>query len=150
VAISAIKSQHIIVPQDHTVFTEDIVFVNGHPVIWAGPVGNEIRACDLILGWDVETVVPGHGPITGKAGVRAMNMSGTRTRKRHDAGLGYEEAARDISLTPFADWTGPECIVVNGHSLHREFARDRSPPDTMALFAAMWCYHNDRNAQPAR
>ena len=37
--------------------------------MWAGPLSNWVKACDLILGMDVETVVPGHGPVTDKAGV---------------------------------------------------------------------------------
>lgn len=60
------------VPKDRTVFTGDILFVEGHPVLWAGPVDNWVVACDQILAWDVETVVPGHGPITDKRGVQAM------------------------------------------------------------------------------
>ena len=123
-------------------------------MIWAGPAGNWIRACDLILGWDVETVVPGHGPITDKAGVRAMKhyleYVRDEARKRYDAGLSYEAAARDISLQPFADWTDPERLLVNVHSLYREFAADQSPRDVMALFAAMGRYHNERKAQAVR
>jgi len=135
------------VPQDRVVFTGDILFVGGHPVLWAGPVGNWIRACDLILGWDVETVVPGHGPVTGKDGVRAMKhyleYVRDEAKKRYDAGLGPEEAARDIALTPFAAWTDPERILVNVDSLYREFRRDTGPRDVMALFAAMGRYHQE-------
>jgi len=135
----------VYVPQDRTVFTGDILFVKGHPVIWAGPIANWIKACDLILGWDVETVVPGHGPITDKSGVRALKhyfeYLRHEARKRFDAGLGFEEAARDISLAPFSDWTDPERILVNVHALYREFRHDAAPPDAMALFAAMGRYH---------
>ena len=49
------------VPADRTVFTGDLMFVGGHPILWAGPMQNWIRACDKILSWDVETVVPGTG-----------------------------------------------------------------------------------------
>ena len=136
------------VPQDRTVFTGDILFVGGHPVLWAGPVGNWIKACDLILSWDVETVVPGHGPITDKTGVRAMKQYldyiRDEAKRRFDAGMGYEEAARDISLEPFAGWTDPERILVNVHALYREFRRDATPPDAMALFAAMGRYHAEQ------
>ena len=55
----------VYVPADRTVFTGDIVFAHAHPIIWAGPVGNWVRACDRILAMEVETVVPGHGPISG-------------------------------------------------------------------------------------
>jgi cyclase len=137
----------VYVPGDKTVFTGDILFVNGHPVIWAGPVGNWIKACRRILDWDVETVVPGHGPITDKVGVRGMlhylEYLRDEARQRFDAGMGYEAAARDISLAPFADWTDPERIVVNVHALYHEFAADSAPPDAMALFAAMGRYHGE-------
>ncbi len=136
------------VPADKTVFTGDILFVGGHPVLWAGPVGNWIKACDLILSWDVETVVPGHGPITDKSGVRAMKqyfeyLRG-EARKRFDAGLSFEEAARDIDLRPFAGWTDAERIVVNVHALYREFRSDKTPSDAMALFAAMGRLRHER------
>jgi glyoxylase-like metal-dependent hydrolase (beta-lactamase superfamily II) len=50
------------VPGDRAVFTGDILFAGVTPIIWAGPVGNWLAACDWILGLDVETIVPGHGP----------------------------------------------------------------------------------------
>jgi len=142
------------VPADKTVFTGDILFAGGHPVIWAGPVTNWIRACDTILGWDVETVVPGHGPITDKNGVRALKryleFVRDESRKRFDAGMGYEDAARDIALDAFADWTDPERIVVNVYACYCEFSgkADRLPvPD---LFSSMARYHNERKARTDR
>jgi cyclase len=139
------------VPKDRTVFTGDILFVGGHPVLWTGPVANWIRACDLILGWDVETVVPGHGPITDKSGVRAMKhyleYFRGEAKKRFDAGLSSEAAARDISLAPFAEWSDPERILVNVSTLYREFSRDTSPRDVLALFADMGRYHSERKTR---
>jgi cyclase len=138
------------VPGDRTVYTGDILFVRGHPVVWAGPVDNWIAACDRILGWDVETVVPGHGPITDKSGVRALKSYleylKLEARKRYDAGMGIEDAVRDISLQPFADWGDPERICVNVNALYKEFAGDRGPPDVLKLFAMMARYHHERRA----
>ena len=139
------------VPGDRTVFTGDILFVQGHPVVWAGPVDNWIAACDRILGWDVETVVPGHGPITDKKGVQALKTYleylKLEARKRFDAGMSLEEAVRDISLQPFADWGDPERICVNVNALYMEFAHDQSPPDVMKLFAMMARYHAARGGK---
>jgi cyclase len=133
-------------PADRTVFTGDILFSGGHPVIWAGPVGNWIRACDTILAWDVETVVPGHGPITDKSGVRALKhyleYVRDESRKRFNAGMGYEDAARDIALDAFADWTDPERIVVNVYACYREFSGEANPLSVPALFGSMARYHN--------
>ena len=136
------------VPTDKTVFTGDILFVDGHPVIWAGPVGNWISACDTILGWDVETVVPGHGPITDKSGVRALKRYleyvRDESRKRFNSGMDYEEAARDIALDVFADWTDPERIVVNVYACYREFSGKTDRLPVPALFGSMARYHNER------
>jgi glyoxylase-like metal-dependent hydrolase (beta-lactamase superfamily II) len=114
------------VPQDRIVYTGDIAFIGGHPIVWAGPVGNWIKACDLILSWDVETVVPGHGPITDKNGIRALRdyfaYIHTEAKKRFDAGMSYDEAARDIALDKYADWLDPERVVVNVITCYREFS----------------------------
>ena len=118
----------VYVPEDRTIFTGDILFIESHPVIWDGPITNWIAACDKILSWDVETIVPGHGPITDKAGVRRFRgylvYIRDEARKRFDAGLGPEEAARDISLDPYSDWLDSERLVANVAALYREFGAD--------------------------
>ena len=140
------------VPKDRTVFTGDILFVKGHPVLWAGPVDNWVAACDRILAWDVETVVPGHGPVTDKTGVQAMKdyllYIKTEARKRFDAGMPIAAAARDIALDRFADWGDPERIVVNVASLYREFGAAESP-DIMALFGEMGRLHAENKRKAA-
>ncbi|HVB86009.1 MAG TPA: MBL fold metallo-hydrolase [Candidatus Dormibacteraeota bacterium] len=139
------------VPADKTVFTGDILFAGGHPVIWEGPIGNWIRACDRILAWDVETVVPGHGPITDKSGVRALKRYleyvRDESRKRFDAGMGYEEAARDIVLGTFSDWTDPERVVVNVYACYREFRSETERLPLPVLFGSMARYRNGRKNQ---
>jgi cyclase len=131
----------VYVPQDRTVFSGDLLFVGGHPVVWAGPIGNWITACDRILSWNVETIVPGHGPITDKAGVRAfkhyLEFLHAEARKRYDAGLDVEDAARDIDWGAFRDWTDSERVVVNVDAAYREFSGDTSPRDMLRLFALM-------------
>ena len=129
------------VPGDRAVFAGDILFVEGHPVIWAGPVGNWLRACDRILAMDVETIVPGHGPLTDKAGVRRLreylDYIAREARRRYDAGMPAFEAAQDIALDDYESWGDAERIVVNVHSLYREFSGESGPVDITALFAQM-------------
>ena len=52
------------VPDADAVFTGDILFIEGTPIVWAGPVSNWIAACDLIIDLGARTIVPGHGPVT--------------------------------------------------------------------------------------
>jgi glyoxylase-like metal-dependent hydrolase (beta-lactamase superfamily II) len=129
------------VPEDRTAFAGDLLFIEGHPIIWAGPVENWIAACDRMLGWDLETVVPGHGPITDKAGIRTLRdyfiYVRNESRKRFDAGMGYEEAARDISLRDFSDWIDAERIVVNVYACYRGFTHAQEELSANTLFAAM-------------
>jgi len=128
------------VPRDRIVYTGDIAFIGGHPIVWAGPVGNWIKACDLILGWDVETVVPGHGPVTGKSGIRGLRdylvYIRNEARKRFDAGMSDDEAARDIALDRYSDWLDPERVVVNVMTCYREFAGVEEP-DFFGMLDAM-------------
>ncbi|MGC1343602.1 MAG: MBL fold metallo-hydrolase [Candidatus Binataceae bacterium] len=129
------------VPADRTIFTGDILFIGGHPIIWAGPVANWIAACDTMLALDVETIVPGHGPITDKAGVAALKgylvYIHREARKRFDAGMPAAEAARDIALDAYASWTDAERIVVNVATLYREFSPGSAAADITPLFAQM-------------
>ncbi|WP_315831747.1 MBL fold metallo-hydrolase [Bradyrhizobium prioriisuperbiae] len=138
------------VPEDRVVFTGDIMFVKGHPVVWAGPISNWIKACDQILAWDVETVVPGHGAITDKNGVRELKTYFefilVEARKRFDAGMTDEEAARDISWDAFRDWGDPERVFVNVNAAYRGFVNDTNPPDVMRMFSLMAEAHFKRKA----
>jgi glyoxylase-like metal-dependent hydrolase (beta-lactamase superfamily II) len=129
------------VPADRTVFTGDILFIEGHPIIWAGPVANWTAACERILAMDVESIVPGHGPLTDKTGVRALRdylvYITSEARKRYDAGLDAFEAAGDIALDDYSSWGDAERIVINVDSLYREFSGEVTPTDTNVLFARM-------------
>jgi glyoxylase-like metal-dependent hydrolase (beta-lactamase superfamily II) len=128
-------------PQDRVVFTGDILFINGHPIVWAGPVSNWIKACDRIMEMDVDVIVPGHGPITDKQGVAQVKdylaYISAEARRHFDAGLSAMEAARAISLDAYASWTDAERMVVNVDTLYREFSNDNSPVDFMGLFGQM-------------
>jgi glyoxylase-like metal-dependent hydrolase (beta-lactamase superfamily II) len=137
------------VPTDRLVFTGDILFIEGHPIIWAGPVGNWIDACNHIASLDVDVVVPGHGPITDKRGVRAVRdyliYIRDQARRRFDSGMNPYEAAMDISLADYSSWGDAERIVVNVTTLFKEFSGDSTPNDTAALFGLMAKIHKARS-----
>jgi glyoxylase-like metal-dependent hydrolase (beta-lactamase superfamily II) len=139
------------VPQDHAVFTGDILFIEGHPIIWAGPVGNWIAACEMIESLDVETIVPGHGPLTDRQGVARLRQYLTYIRDeakaRYDSGMGTFEAARSISLDDFANWGDAERIAVNTATLYREFGATDAPSDAATLFGWMAQIWNDKKGK---
>ena len=131
----------VYVPGERTIFTGDILFIGGHPIMWAGPTRNWLDACDRILAMDVDIIVPGHGPITDKQGVARLKgyfeYVYDEARQRYDAGMPAFEAAQDIPMERYAAWTDGERIVVNVASMYREFRGDTSHPNTIELFGQM-------------
>lgn len=139
------------VPEDKVVYTGDILFVGGHPAIWSGPVSNWRKACDLICSWDVDVVVPGHGPISTKAQVREfkgyLEWIEEEGRKRYDAGMGFEEAANDIDLGPYEHWGDSERMVPNMMTLWGEFSGTRPEVEFGEVWAGMARYHARRKSR---
>jgi glyoxylase-like metal-dependent hydrolase (beta-lactamase superfamily II) len=127
-------------PNDGVVFTGDILFHGGHPVVWAGPVRNWIAACDRVLDLGAETVVPGHGPLATADAVGDLKgyfeYLMAEARVRFDAGLTPLDAARDIDLGPYKGWGESERLVVNVQACYRDFGAEL-PGDALALMAAM-------------
>ena len=136
------------VPDARTVFTGDILFIEGTPIMWAGPASNWIAACDRILELDARTIVPGHGPVTDHGGVRDVQryLAYVRdeARKRFDAGLDAEAAADDIDISDFRDWGDPERIAVNVATVYRELDPSLpavSPPELFVRMAQWSARH---------
>lgn len=137
-------------PAERVIFTGDILFIGGHPIIWAGPTSNWLRACDRILALDVETIVPGHGPLTDKKGVAELKgyleYVYQEARQRFDAGMPAAEAARDIPLDRYATWLDGERIAVNVASMYREFSGEQEPANVLALMGLMAALAQERGA----
>ncbi|HLW00140.1 MAG TPA: MBL fold metallo-hydrolase [Ktedonobacterales bacterium] len=131
----------VYVPADRVIFTGDILFIGAHPIMWAGPSSNWIKACDTILSLDVETIVPGHGPIIDKHGVAQVKgyieYVFAEARKRYEAGMPAFEAAKDIPMERYATWTDGERIAVNVTSIYRELSGETTRPDIPTLFGQM-------------
>ena len=125
---------------DGIVFTGDILFHGGHPIVWAGPVANWIAACDRVLALHPRVVVPGHGPLAAPGAL--VDLKGyfelltAEARTRYDAGMTALQAARDIDLGPYAGWSEAERVVANVHALYRDFGDD-APSDALTLMGEM-------------
>jgi cyclase len=113
------------VPAAGAVFTGDILFIEGTPIMWEGPVANWIDACEKIVALEPQVIVPGHGPLTDVAGALAVRdylvYVRDEARKRYDAGLSVRDAAFDISLGDYSAWLDSERIAVNVATLYKEF-----------------------------
>lgn len=126
------------VPSSRTIFTGDILFIGGTPIIWAGPLSNWVAACDLMLGMDAETIVPGHGPVTDKSGVRQVRdylvFVDEQARVRHAAGMSPDDAIADIALGEFGDWAEHGRIAQNVLSVYYELDPTLPVRDVVTVF----------------
>lgn len=128
-------------PDERIVFSGDILFVEGTPIVWAGPISRWIAACDRILSLDAEVIVPGHGPLTDARGVLRVReylaYVDVEAAARYRAGMSVEEAARDIALGQFTTLRERERIVVNVEAKYRELRGGDQHANVAALFASM-------------
>jgi cyclase len=129
------------VPAQRVLFSGDILFSEAHPIAWAGPVSNWIAACERILAMDVETIVPGHGPLAGPGAVRELKAYFEylyeQARACHAEGMTALEAARSIALERWADWGEGERLVVNIANIYAELSGDPEPLNPLVAFEQM-------------
>lgn len=132
------------VPDARVCYTGDLVFHGGHPIMWAGPVTNWIAACDHILGLDVDVVVPGHGPVSDKTCVQGLRDYFTHimgeTRKCHEAGLPWDEAAFEVGYASFDSWIDRERVVANVATIYRELSGGAVNPPLEEVLRQMMRY----------
>lgn len=135
------------VPDASTIFTGDLLFVDGTPIVWAD-FENWITACDRILELDAAVLVPGHGPVTDASGARDvqryLRYVRDEARKRFDAGMDAEAAADDIDISDFADWGDPERIAANVGAAYRSFDPSLpvlTPPEQLVRMATWRARH---------
>ena len=134
------------VPDARTVYTGDILFIGGTPIVWAGPLSNWVAACDLMLGMDIDTVVPGHGPLTDKDGIVAVRdylaFVDEAATARHAAGIDAWDAARDIAREiganeEFGGWGEFGRIAVNVDTVYRTLDPAHVTPNVVEQFRRM-------------
>jgi glyoxylase-like metal-dependent hydrolase (beta-lactamase superfamily II) len=135
-------------PDAGIVFAGDILFMEGTPIVWAGPVVNWLAACRRIREVAPAVVVPGHGPLTDADGV--LDMEGyfewllDETALRQAAGMTAAEAAWDIDLGPYGAWTDTERIVVNVDAVYHDLDPTHQRMNALAGMREMGRYRAAR------
>jgi cyclase len=134
------------VPDAATVYTGDILFIGGAPIVWAGPLSNWVAACDMILALRADVVVPGHGPITDDDGVRTVREYLAHVDREASAcfhaGIDAFDAAREIGARMGTDERFDELgefgrIAVNVETVYRSLDPSHETPDVVEQFRRM-------------
>ncbi|OVZ64428.1 MULTISPECIES: MBL fold metallo-hydrolase [unclassified Pigmentiphaga] len=99
-------------PAERILFTGDLFFNRVCPAAFAGNMAGWIAVVRELLKMDVDVIVPGHGPISDKAGLASMlNYLETIdrcSRQGFQAGASAEEVARNMDLGDFRHWADTE------------------------------------------
>jgi len=150
-------------PDVQVLYTGDLLFVEGTPPLWAGPVENWLAALERLQALDPAVVVPGHGPLTDAAGLEAMHGYWARVRDhvvlRHQAGASPAAIARELLADPgfreagYLEWDSPERVFLSTHVLCRNL-EGLPPPGTpwvlRVLAGQARLAHELPGARPAR
>lgn len=126
------------VPSARTVFTGDLLFIGGTPIVWAGPLSNWVAALDVLLGLDADRLVPGHGPVTDRDGIGQVRDYLTfvegEARARFEAGMSAEEATADIALGEFGQLAEHGRIAQNVLAVYYELDPQLPRVDVLSVF----------------
>ncbi len=115
----------VFLPKERVLFAGDIAFHYVTPLAFQGHVGNWIKAADRLMTYEADVIVPGHGPVGTKQDLERMRdylvLVRREAKKRFDAGMPAEDAARDIKLGVYASWREAERILPNVMRCYQEF-----------------------------
>ncbi len=134
-------------PEDGVVFTGDILFIGGTPIVWAGPLANWVKACDTIIEFGAATIVPGHGPVTDADGVRAVRdylaTVDAEAAARQASGMSAWDAAQEIhrsmwgKVPTLPEWGEFGRIVVNVDTSYKSRDATHQSADVLEQFKRM-------------
>jgi glyoxylase-like metal-dependent hydrolase (beta-lactamase superfamily II) len=127
----------VLVPDARLLYAGDILFVGGTPIAWAGPIERWIAALDRILDMDVDVILPGHGPISGKTEVKEMReylvFVEREARKRFEDGLSIDEAIASIDLGKYAELPEHGRLAQNVINVYQQLDPDMPRPERLTV-----------------
>lgn len=99
-------------PAERVLFAGDLFFNRVCPAAFAGSLTGWIAVVHELLQMDVDTFVPGHGPVSGKADLAAMlqylETIERSAREGYAAKRSAEQVAREMDLGDFRLWADTE------------------------------------------
>jgi glyoxylase-like metal-dependent hydrolase (beta-lactamase superfamily II) len=126
-------------PKQKILFAGDVDFFHVAPYANNSYISKWLETCDSIAGWDVDIIVPGHGPIGGKKELALMadyfHVLGVEARKRYDRKMSPGAAAAEIRLGQFDNWLGPERLIMDTVRWYAEWDGTLHPTTTPRRFA---------------
>jgi cyclase len=115
----------VYLPDEKLLFAGDVAFHYVTPLAFEGHVSGWIAVADAVAEMDVETIVPGHGPVGDRSDLREMRdylaLLREQARAGWEEGAPAAEVAKRIDLGPYTNWGEPERVLPNVIRLYQEF-----------------------------
>jgi len=132
-------------PDERVLFSGDILFIGGTPIMWAGPASRWIEACHSIEALNPSVIVPGHGPLAKLEDVAAvaryLAFVETAVIERHRVGMDPVQITRDLDdavhNSEFAHWRDRERLAINVETVLRTAYLEHEPATLIELFERM-------------
>ncbi|MFC5064623.1 MBL fold metallo-hydrolase [Actinomycetospora atypica] len=142
----------VLVPDARLLYAGDVMFVGGTPIAWAGPIDRWVAALDLILDMDVVTIVPGHGPVSGKSEVSVMReylvYVTDEARRRYEDGLDVDDAIASIDLGKWADLPEAGRLAQNVLNVYQQLDPSVPRPDRLSVLTKIAALEGFEGADP--
>jgi glyoxylase-like metal-dependent hydrolase (beta-lactamase superfamily II) len=132
------------VPSQRVLYSGDVVFRSCTPIAWTGRLADWQHSLDLVIQLDPEVIVPGHGPICGMEGPRALKAYleyvYAEARQCFDRGMSELDAALAIDVGPYVEWNAPARLYFNVARAYREFRGEPhdAPWDIQKAFGSIY------------
>lgn len=127
----------VYLPAEKLLFAGDVAFHYVTPLAFEGHISGWIRVIDAVEAMDVETIVPGHGPVGDKSDLREMRdylaLVRREARRGFQEGAPPEEVVQRIKLGRFSQWGESERLIPNVHRLYQELRGEIDQPMDLAL-----------------
>lgn len=128
----------VYLPEEKIIFSGDIAFFYVSPLAHEGTLKGWLKACDRMLEMDVETIVPGHGPMGTKEDLNLVRdyllLVQEEGGKALDAGYGPLEAGKKVNLGPFKEWREWPRVLVNVYRWDLERKNQLDAPLDIGLY----------------
>jgi glyoxylase-like metal-dependent hydrolase (beta-lactamase superfamily II) len=146
----------IYLPADRLLYAGDVAFHYVTPLAAEGHISTWIDVLDRIAAMDVETIVPGHGPVGTKQDLAELRDYFATVREQaraaYDARADAGQATKEIyaRLGRFQQWGEAERLYPNIARLYTEFAGTPDTPLPASTTPGMLAFRDEIGGATAR
>ncbi|MFQ6030324.1 MAG: MBL fold metallo-hydrolase, partial [Dehalococcoidia bacterium] len=115
-------------PQDKVLYVGDIAVHKTLPAFPDGHITKWLTVMDLTAEYDAQTVIPGHGPVGGRAEFDEardlMALLNDEIKRGFDQGLSEEDTAKQVNVGKFSTFLGQDRVGLITHMAYLAYRNE--------------------------